>query len=74
MNWMQMHPTDYPTDLTDEEWHYIKGLVPAPKSGTGKRGRPAMDRRHLANAIFYVVRAGCAWRLLPSDFGPWQTV
>jgi putative transposase len=75
MNWMQTHPTRYPTDLTDEEWQYIKALVPAPKSGKGKRGRPpAMDRRSLVNSIFYVVRAGCAWRLLPSDFGPWQTV
>jgi Transposase and inactivated derivatives len=72
---MQTHPTRYPTDLTDEEWQYIKALVPAPKSGKGKRGRPpAMDRRSLINSIFYVVRAGCAWRLLPSDFGPWQTV
>src|SRR5882672_7837150 len=75
MNWMQTHPTRYPTDLTDEEWEYIRPLVPAPKSGKGKRGRPcALDRRSLVNAIFYVVRAGCAWRLLPRDFGPWQTV
>ncbi len=76
MGWMQTHPTThYPTDLTDEEWEYIECLVPAPKSGKGKRGRPvSLDRRSLVNAIFYVVRAGCAWRLLPSDFGPWQTV
>jgi putative transposase len=33
-----------------------------------------MDRRSLLNSIIYVVRAGCAWRLLPSDLGPWQTV
>jgi putative transposase len=72
---MQTHPISYPTDLTDEEWNQIKSLVPAPKSGRGKRGRPIRnDRRTLVNAIFYVVRAGCAWRLLPKDFGPWQTV
>src|SRR5271170_5622719 len=72
---MQTHPISYPTDLTDEEWKQIKSLVPAPKSGRGKRGRPIRnDRRTLVNAIFYVVRAGCAWRLLPKDFGPWQTV
>ncbi len=72
---MQTHPTHYPTDLTDDEWNRIKSLVPAPKSGKGKRGQPvALDRRSLLDAIFYVVRAGCAWRLLPSDFGPWQTV
>jgi putative transposase len=72
---MQTHPTHYPTDLTDDEWDYIQGLVPAPKAGPGKRGRPPkLDRRTLLNAIFYVVRSGCAWRLLPRDFGPWQTV
>jgi putative transposase len=72
---MQTHPINYPTDLTDEEWNQIKSLVPAPKSGRGKRGRPIRnDRRTLVNAVFYVVRAGCAWRLLPKDFGPWQTV
>lgn len=72
---MQTHPTRYPTDLTDEEWDYIKAMVPAPKSGPAKRGRPAkLDRRPLVNAIFYIVRPGCAWRLLPRDFGPWQTI
>jgi len=40
MNWMQTHPTRYPTDLTYEEWEYIKSLVPARKSGKAKRGRP----------------------------------
>jgi transposase len=75
MGGMQTHPTRYPTDVTDEEWEHIESLVPAPKSGKGKRGRPVkLERRALANAIFYTVRSGCAWRLLPSDFGPWQTV
>src|SRR2546425_2483516 len=72
---MQTHPIGYPTDVTDEEWEQIKSLVPTPKSGKAKRGRPiTLDRRTLINAIFYVVRSGCAWRLLPKDFGPWQTV
>ena len=75
MGRMQTHPTNYPTNVTDEEWDQIKSLVPAPKSGKGKRGRPTtLDRRSLVNAIFYEVRSGCAWRLLPSDFGPWETV
>jgi putative transposase len=75
MDWMQTHPTRYPTDLTDEEWNQIEPLIPAPKSGKGKRGRPLkLDRRDLVNGLFYVVRSGCAWRLLPRDFGPWQTV
>ena len=70
---MQTHP--YPTDLTDEEWNQIQSLVPKSKSGRGKRGRPLeLDRRTLLNAICYEVRSGCAWRLLPKDFGPWQTV
>jgi len=72
---MQTHPSNYPTDLTDEEWNQIQSLVPKPKSGKGKRGRPLqLDRRTLLNAIVYVVRSGGAWRLLPKDFGPWQTV
>lgn len=74
MSRMQTHPANYPSNLTDEEWDQIQSLVPQPKSGRGKRGRPALDRRTLVNAIFYVVRAGCAWRLLPGDFPPWPTV
>lgn len=72
---MQTHSTRYPSDLTDEEWNQIQSLVPTPKSGKGKRGRPvACDRRTLVNAMFYVVRGGCAWRLLPGDFPRWRTV
>jgi putative transposase len=75
MDRMQKHPIQYPSDLTDDEWDQIKSLVPAPKSGRGKRGRPIqLDRRTLVNGIFYMVRSGCAWRLLPRDFGPWETV
>ncbi len=61
MGRMQTHPTRYPANLTDEEWNQIKSLVAAPKPGTGKRGRPVnLERRTLLNAIFFVVRAGCA--------------
>src|SRR5579864_581801 len=57
MDWMQTHPTRYPTDLTDEEWNQIKSLVPVPKSGKGKRGRPIeLERRTLLDGIFYVLR------------------
>ena len=70
-----MHPCPYPTDLTDQEWNEIKSLVPAPKAKPGRRGRPPKrDRRCILNAILYVVRSGCAWRLLPKDFGPWSTI
>ena len=59
----------YSTDLTDAEWARLAPLVPPPKTG----GRPARDRREIINAISYVIRTGCAWRLLPHDFPPWQT-
>lgn len=74
MERMLTHPKSYPTDLTDEEWEQINGLLPGAKSGNGKRGRPALDRRLIMNGILYVVRSGCAWRFLPGDFPPWQTV
>jgi transposase len=60
----------YSTDLTDAEWAQLATLVPPPKTG----GRPARPRREIFDAISYVVRTGCAWRLLPHDFPPWQTV
>ena len=61
----------YPTDLSDDEWAVIEGQVPAVKS----RGRPALyARREIINAIVYAQRSGCAWRLLPHDFPPWETV
>lgn len=61
----------YPTDLTDAQWAVLEPLVPPPKPG----GRPpAHPRRELVNAMRYVLRAGEAWRLLPHDLPPWQTV
>jgi putative transposase len=61
----------YPTDLTDEEWVWIAPMLP-----TGARtGRPpGVDLREVLNAIRYLARAGCGWRMLPKDFPPWQTV
>lgn len=67
---MSSPPRPYPTDLTDIEWQTLAPLIPAAKSG----GRPARDRREIMDAVSYVLRAGCAWRLLPHDFPPWQTV
>ena len=60
----------YPTDLTDEQWAVIEPLLPAPKG----RGRPPSNRRRIVNALLYMARAGCSWRLVPRDFGPWQTI
>jgi transposase len=61
----------YPTDLSDKEWDLITHLVPAAKPG----GRPEKyPKREILDAIFYILRGGCAWRLLPHDFPPWQIV
>jgi putative transposase len=60
----------YPTDLNDKEWAVIEPYVPKPKVG----GRPAEHtRREIINAIAYVLRSGCAWRLMPPDLPPWST-
>lgn len=59
----------YPTDLTNAEWKRLEPLVPKAKSG----GRPEeYDKREIINGIWYLVRSGCAWRLLPRDFPPWR--
>src|SRR5919199_5963648 len=61
----------YATDITDSEWSYLEPHLPAPKSG----GRPRRHAvREILNAIFYVLRSGCVWRLLPHDLPPWKTV
>jgi putative transposase len=61
----------YATDLSDSEWAVLEPLVPSPKPG----GRPARHaRREICDAIFYQLRGGAAWRLLPHDLPPWQTV
>jgi transposase len=61
----------YQTDVTDEEWRVIEHHLPAANS----TGRPrAWPMREIINGIFYVMRAGCPWRLLPSDLPPWNTI
>ena len=61
----------YGSDLTDSEWAVLEPLLPKAK----KTGRPwAHSLREIFEAIFYVMRAGCAWRMLPDCFPPWQTV
>ena len=57
----------YPSDLSDEQWELIRNLVPEPSTG----GRPAKyERREVINAILYVLRSGCAWRMMPHDLPP----
>jgi putative transposase len=63
--------TSYDTDLTDAEWEQLAPLVPPVKPG----GRPPKySRREILNGIFYAVRSGSAWKLLPHDLPPWRTV
>jgi putative transposase len=60
----------YTTDLTDEEWQILEPLLPPPKTG----GRPRKYAvREVINGIQYVLRGGCAWRLMPHDLPQWQT-
>ncbi len=62
----------YQTDLSDAEWACLKAHLPTTPKTTG---RPRVHApREILDAVFYVVKSGCAWRLLPHDFPPWKTV
>ena len=66
-----MNEKIYPSDLTNEEWEWIKDVIPAAKSG----GRPrTLCMRAVLNAIFYVTKGGIQWRMLPTNFPKWQSV
>ena len=65
-----MNESGHPTDLTEPQWELLQPLLPKGNGG----GRPPADLRRILNGVLYLTRAGCAWRLLPHDFGPWQTV
>lgn len=61
----------YPTDLSDAQWEILEPLVPAPQPGP----QPIKyTRREIVNAIFYLIRSGCQWRMLPHDLPPWRLV
>jgi putative transposase len=61
----------YPSDLTDVQWEKIRRLIPrSPPIGDDRR----TSMREVVNAVFYITRGGCSWRMLPKDFPPWQTV
>ena len=61
----------YSTDLSDAEWQILEPLLPAEKPGGRHRLYPM---REIINALRYVLRSGCAWRLLPHDFPRWRAV
>lgn len=65
-----MSRQSYPSDLSDEEWQLLEPLLPATKP----TGRPLKyPRREVVNGIRYVLRTGCAWRMLPHDLPSWRT-
>lgn len=56
----------YSTDISEMKWRIIESIFP--------RHRCRHSKKEIVNAVFYILRAGCPWRLLPHDFPPWQTV
>ena len=61
----------YSTDLSDGQWRILRKLLPQPSH----RGAPQkVCRRAVVDAVLYVLRSGCAWRLLPREFPKWKTV
>jgi len=61
----------YPTNLTNEEWVPTEPLMPKPPK---RGGKISVDLWEMLNAIRYMARSGGGWRMLPTNFGPWQTV
>src|SRR5579859_1286840 len=66
-----MNAERYASDLTDREWAILEPLIPPAKEG----GRPrTINMREVLNGIFYLLKSGCQWRMLPKDFPNWKTV
>lgn len=62
----------YPSDLSDAQWQLLAALLDRPK---GAGGRPRKyPLREIVNGLLYVLRGGVAWRALPSDYPPWESV
>ncbi len=61
----------YTSDVSDLEWGIIKDFF----KKKDKRGvAPKHDRREIVNGIFYMIKTGCQWRMIPKDFAPWETI
>ena len=73
-----MEKKHYPGELSDKEWLLVQPIVERsrpPNGGKKNGGRNSKyGQRRILDAIFYLLRSGCSWRLLPHDFPPWQTV
>jgi transposase len=63
--------TDYPSNVTDEEWAFCAPYLTLMKEDAPQR---EYTMRGMFNAVRYMVRAGCPWRMIPSDLPPWQAV
>jgi Transposase and inactivated derivatives len=63
-----MNKNDYATNLTEKQWQFIEKIIECQKR---KRKH---ELRDIMNAIIYLVKTGCQWRMLPNDFAPWNTV
>ncbi len=60
----------YPSDVTDAEWAMLEPLIPKPST----EGRQAwIERREIVNGIFYILRSGEPWRMMPHDLPHWNT-
>lgn len=62
----------YPTDMSDAQWEILEPLIRTPKKKGGKPAEHSL--REIVNALLYILRTGCAWRLLPRDFPPKDAV
>ena len=67
---MMNNRKSYPTDLTDNEWSLIEAILPIQKTGRPRK----YSQREMLNAITYLARTGCSWRMLPHDLPPWEAV
>jgi putative transposase len=61
----------YKTDMTDAQWQILEPLIPPAKPGGHPR---TVNMREVVNGIFYVLRTGCGWEMLPHDLPPYSTV
>lgn len=68
---MHCNRRPYSTDLSNAEWQLLEPLLPPEKSGGRHRKYPM---REVINAIQYILRGGCAWRLMPHNLPHWRTV
>ena len=61
----------YPSDVSDAEWEFLLPYLTLMREDAPQRDHSLRD---LFNALRYVVKTGCQWRMLPKECGPWETV